>query len=409
MFLVARWYSAYRLLLFLLMTTVRYIARGITGVTLLVWLMALMGCGERNTFQEPPPPAVTVAEPYHGPVTVYTIMTGQTAAVDMVEVRARVKGFLETMDFEPGSLVEEGQLLFTLQKEEFQADLEAAMGALASAQAKAKLEETTYQRNQQLYANEAISELDLLASKADLDLALGNVEQAQAAVSTAKLNLGYTEIVAPIAGRISRELVGIGNLVGADGNTKLTSIVSMDPMYVYFTIDERTMLQFTKGGIRPRQEVKEAPRVSLVLADGEVYAQEGYVDFADNRINSETGTLESRAVFPNPDFILLPGLFAKVRYAQVKENSIVVPDEILQRDLAGSYVLVVGTDNVVARRGVTKGPLVEQGRVIEKGLEANDVIIVAGMQRARPGGKVTPQRAGAEPAQPTPAKGETQQ
>lgn len=366
-------------------------------------MLILSGCAERNTFQEPPPPAVTVGEPYSGPVTIYNIMTGQTAAVDTVDVRARVKGFLETMDFDPGSIVEDGQLLFTLQPEEFQADLEAAQGALVSAEAQARLQETTYQRNQQLYANEAISELDLLASKADLDLAKGNVEQAQAALNTAQLNLSYTKIKAPIQGRISREEVGIGNLVGADGNTKLTSIVSMDPMYVYFTVDERQMLKFNKGGVRPTQEQREAPVVSLLLADGEVYPQEGYVDFADNRINAETGTLEVRAVFPNPDYTLLPGLFAKVRFAEKREKAIVVPDAIVQRDLAGAYVLVVSSDNVVSRRGVAKGPLVEQGRVITDGLEASDLVILDGLQRARPGGKVTPQRKGEQTAPPKPA------
>lgn len=371
-------------------------------------LVILSGCAERNTFQEPPPPAVTVAEPFEGTVTIYTEMTGQTDAVDMVDVRARVKGFLETMEFEAGSIVEKGQLLFTLQPEEYQADLESAQGALASAKAQAKLAETTYQRNQQLYANEAISELDLLASKADLDLALGNVEQAQSTVSTADLNLGYTQIIAPIKGRISRELVGIGNLVGADGNTKLTSIVSTDPMYVYFTVDERTMLKLHKGGIVPEIEEKAAPKVSMLLADGEVYAEEGYVDFADNRINPETGTLQARAVFPNPEGLLLPGLFAKVRLANQKDKAIVVPDAVVQRDLSGSYVLVVGSDNVVARRGVKKGPLVEQGRVIEDGLQADDLVIVAGLQRARPGGTVTPQRQGEAAAAAQPAKPATQ-
>lgn len=362
----------------------------------MVVAVLLAGCAKRNEFQEPPPPPVTVALPFEGDVTVYNIMTGQTDAVDMVDVRARVKGFLQSMDFDAGSIVEEGALLFTIEPDEYEASLESAKGALSSAVAQARLADTTYQRNQQLYANEAISELDLLATKADLDLAKGNVEQAQAAVRTAELNLSYTEIVAPIGGRISRELIGVGNLVGSDGNTTLTTIVKMDPMYVYFTVDERMMLNFSKSGVRPRDKPEDSPQVSLVLADGEVYPQEGYVDFADNRINPETGTLEARAVFPNPEFTLLPGLFANVRFAQINEKAIVVPDAVVQRDLAGAYVLVIGGDNVVERRGVKKGPLVEEGRIIEEGLKANERIVVAGLQRARPGAKVTPQEQGAQ-------------
>jgi len=366
-------------------------------------MLGLIGCSERNEFQQPPPPPVTVAPPYVGPVTVYTIMTGQTASIDIVKVRARVKGFLQSMDFEPGGLVEAGQLLFTLEPDEYEANLEAAQGKLTSAIAQEKLQETTYQRNQQLYANEAISELDLLASKADLDLARGQVEEARAAVRTAELNLSYTQIVAPISGRIGREMVGVGNLVGADGNTELTDIVVMDPMYVYFTLDERMLLRFNKQGVRPEDDEDEAPKVSLVTADGEVYPDTGYVDFAGNQINPQTGTLEARAVFPNPDYILLPGLFANIRFAEVTETAIVVPDAVVQRDLAGNFILVVGSDNIVQRKNVEKGPLVEQGRVITKGLSASDRIIVAGMQRARPDAPVTPQPAKAPPSsQPQP-------
>ncbi|WOO43449.1 efflux RND transporter periplasmic adaptor subunit [Rubellicoccus peritrichatus] len=372
-------------------TSSRYIS-----ITTMVVAALIAGCAKRNVFQEPPPPPVTVAFPFEGNVTVFNIMTGQTDAVDMVDVRARVKGFLQTMDFDPGSIVEEGDLLFTIEPDEYEAALESAKGALSSAVAQARLAETTYQRNQQLYSNEAISELDLLATKADLDLAKGNVEQAQAAVRTAELNLGYTKIDAPITGRISRELIGVGNLVGSDGNTTLTTIVKMEPMYVYFTVDERMMLNFSKSGVRPRDTPEDSPQVSLVLADGAVYPQEGYVDFADNRINPQTGTLEARAVFPNPDYVLLPGLFANVRFAEIKEKAIVVPDAVVQRDLAGDYVLVVGGDDVVERRGVKKGPLVEEGRIINEGLKASDRIVVAGLQRARPGAKVTPQEQGAQ-------------
>lgn len=349
-----------------------------------------MGCAERNEFQAPPPPSVIVDTPFVGDVTVYQIMTGQVDAVESVKITARVQGFLQSVDFQAGSLVEKGQLLFTIEPDEYEAALEAAQGSLSSAIAKEKLESTTYARKQQLYANEAISELDLLASKADLDLASGRVEEARAAVRNAELNLGYTKIHSPIDGRIGRDLINVGNLVGAPGSSELTTVVAIDPAYVYFTVDERELLHFLKKGERADTDRSKATKVSLVLTDGEVFPHEGHVDFAGNVINRETGTLEVRAVFPNPDGTLIAGMFANVRFADVQEKAIVVPDACIQRDLAGDYVYTVGPDNVVSRQAITKGPLVAEGRIVEDGLKADSRVIVSGVQRARPGAPVTP-------------------
>ncbi|MEO0796449.1 MAG: efflux RND transporter periplasmic adaptor subunit [Verrucomicrobiota bacterium] len=356
---------------------------------LLVACLFLTGCPKRNEFAEPPPPTVTVAEVQPQSVTVYDSLPGQTAAVSEVEVVARVQGFLLTQDFRAGSDVEEGQLLFTIDPAEYEANLKAAQGQLSSAIAQRDLADTTYQRNRELFATQAISELELLKSEADLDLAKGGVEQAQATLEQAKLDLGYTKVQSPIDGQISREFIDVGNLVGPGSNSSLARVVSFDPMYFYFDADERTFLKYLQRDRELRSERKSAQlSVSLQLADGSIYPEAGRIDYVDNQINRETGTIEVRAVFPNPTRLLYPGLFGNVRFADDIEEAIVVPEAVLQKDLAGSFVLVVNADNMVESRYVTKGARVDQGIILEKGLEPGSRLIVNGIQRARPGAKV---------------------
>ncbi len=366
-------------------------------------LLLLAGCGRENQFVAPPPPPVVVEPPYQGEVTVYTPVAGQTRARDTVEIRARVKGYLESVDFKPGSLVEQGKLLFTIEPQTYEAALQSAEGQLASATASRDLADTTYQRNEQLFTSDAISELDLLRSKAELDLSEAGVSQAEAAVESASLDLGYTEIYAPLAGRISRNLVTEGNLVGSGEPTLLATIVQMDPMDVYINIDERTLLDLLKQYGQPgdRQGARRGGRmtVQLELTDGTLYAQKGRVDYIANTVDPMTGTIEVRVSFPNEEGTLIPGLFGKVLFAETTPDAIVVPEACIQQDLAGSYVLVVNDENVVETRYIEKGPLVEEGRVVTKGLEPNEQVIVNGIQRARPGGKVAPQNASEAEAQ----------
>lgn len=362
-----------------------YQAAFLIGAGLLV-----AGCSQQNQFQPPPPPPVEIAPPFVGTVTVYTPVTGQTRARDTVEVRARVRGFLQSVDFIPGRLVNENDLLFTIEPETYEAALQSANGQLASAIASRDLADTTYRRNEQLFTSDAISELDLLRSKAELDLSIAGVTQAEAGVEDATLNLSYTEIVAPIQGRISRELVTVGNLVGANESTLLATIVQMDPMDVYINIDERTLLDYLTVYGQSGAKGGHQPRAKLELADGTIYPEIGVVDYYGNVVDPLTGTIEARVTFPNPDMTLIPGLFAKILFAEEVEQAVVVPEACIQRDLAGDYVLVVNSEDVVERRGITKGPLVEQGRVVAEGLEPNENVIVRGIQRAREGLKVTP-------------------
>lgn len=359
-------------------------------VTLLITLGVLLaGCLKRNEFAEPPPPAVTVQTVAPHTVTVYDMMPGQTAAVEEVELVARVQGFLQSKEFEAGSQVKKDQVLFIIDPAEYQANLEAAQGKLSSANASRDLADTTFKRNKELFATQAISELEMLQSEADLDLAKGNVEQAKASVQRAELDMGYTKIKSPIDGQVSREFVTTGNLVGPGVSNSLARVVSLDPIYFYFNLDERSFLKYQDIDREyKREKGGKQLEVGLELANGEIFNQRGRIDYADNQVDPQTGTIEVRAVFPNPDKRLYPGLFGNVRFANEVEDAIVVSEEVIQKDLKGDYVLVVGDQNIVAVAYVKKGPRVENGIIIESGLEAGAKLIVNGIQRARPGAPV---------------------
>lgn len=349
----------------------------------------LTGCPKRNEFAEPPPPAVSVESVEPQSVTVYDSMPGQTAAVNRVEVVARVQGFLESKEFDAGAQVSKGQVLFKIDPSEYQANYEAAKGKLSSANAGRDLAETTFKRNKELFATQAISELEMLQSEADLDLSKGNVEQAKASLERAQLDLGYTEIKSPIDGQVSREFISEGNLVGPGISNSLARVVSLDPIYFYFNLDERSFLKYQAIDREYKAKRNNSQlEVTLQLADGEIYPHSGRVDYADNQVDKQTGTVEIRAVFPNPDRLLYPGLFGNVRFANKVEDAVVVPEQILQKDLAGDFVLVVNDQNIVELKRVKKGARVASGIIIEEGLEPGAKLIVNGIQRARPGAPV---------------------
>ena len=354
-------------------------------------LAAAAGCARENVFEPPPPPQVTVQRPVQREVTLYKDFVGRTEASETVEIRARVKGFLETIDFQPSQLVAVGDLLFTIEPESFLAVQASAQAAIDQAKAARDLARVTLDRAQVAYDKEAVSDLEMMEKRAQLDAAEAQVRAAEAELETASLDLSYTTIRAPIAGRVSREYVTIGNLVGSPDATLLTTIIKDDPIYAYFNINERELLPFlVKRRHRDRPERPVVP-ARLQLSDGRDYEHEGEIDFADNTVDAVTGTIQARAKLPNPVGGLIPGLFVRVLLPQEAREVMLVPEVALQRDLAGPYLLIVNGEDAVERRDVDLGDRLKDLRIIESGLEGSEAVIVKGLQRARPGVNVAPQ------------------
>lgn len=367
------------------------------------------GCAKENTFQAPPPPKVTVAQPVQQDVTLYTSVPGRTAPVDAVEIRARVSGRLESKNFEPGTVVEAGSTLFTIERKHYETAVASAEAQVASAQASLDLTEARLKRSQKAAETGAISEIDLLIAQADRDSATAALDLAQAALADAALSLEYTEVTTPISGLASRERVSVGNLVGSNGQTLLTTVVQQEPLYLYFDINERLILPYLLNDENPNRERQEARKnrpaaIRIQLANGTVLEERAKLDYADNTVNPATGTIEVRAVFPNETQKMVPGLFVTVQLPRAVEAAVLVPERAVQRDLAGAYMLTVAADGTVERRGVVTGDKFQTLRIIQEGLSVDDVFVLDGVQRARPGGKVqTEQTAFEVPSADTPA------
>lgn len=367
-----------------------------------VSIALLFSCGPKNTYAPSPPPPVTVQQPLVEDTTTYLEFPGRTEAFEAVEIRARVKGFLQSIEFQAGSYVEENALLFKIEPEQFQAALEAAKGELE--RAKANLEIATANRERRARASKTggVSKIDVLSAVADEKAAEAAIKIALANVDDARRNLDYTEIRSPIAGRISRSLVDVGNLVGASEPTLLTTVVRDDPIYVNFEANERAILPYLSE--RPNKQQPEfTPReagykVKLLLADGTEYPLIGEIDFIDNVIDPETGTVKVRARFDNSKGDLAAGLFVRVLVPEEAKNALLVPREALQRDLGGTFALVVGKDDVVERRPVKTAQNVGALQIVTEGLQPPDRVIVKGLQSAREGVKVSPEAAPAAPA-----------
>jgi RND family efflux transporter MFP subunit len=373
----------------------------------LVWLAIAGGCGPGNEYAAPPPPPVTVSLPELREITRFADYTGTTRAVEAVDVRARVQGFLQSIHFEPGDFVDKGTLLFIIDPEPFEVALESAQAKLAGVRAQLELTKAELERREQALETRAISELEVIQTRAQRDQARADVRSAAAAVADARLDLDYAHVKAPIEGRVGRNLVDVGALVGAGDATLLAQMVRYAPVHVYFNLSERDVLSLQKRSrsLRDAEGVayddREPTPIHVGLADEEGYPHEGRVDYTGLRVDPETGTFEVRGVLPNdgpPDEIMMPGLFVRVRIPVGREEqAMLVSQRALGADQGGRFVLVVGSEDVVEQRYVKVCPEIDGMAVIESGLRPDDRVVVKGVQRARPGAKVTPHTDGAAP------------
>jgi len=367
---------------------------------LIVLAIGLAGCEQRQqaAAATPPPPAVTVAQPVKRTVTDWDEFTGRFAAVEEVDVKARVGGFVTNVEFKDGDMVHTGDLLYLIDSRPFEAVAEQADGQLADARAKTELAKRDLDRGLSLVQSSAVSEQVVDQRRQALQAAHAAETIAEGALKAAKLNVEFTHVLAPITGRVSRHLVSVGNLVqGSDNGTStlLTTIVSLDPIYIYFDVDEATYLKNNKlwfEGKRPSS--RDTPNPVQVTLTGEAKpSHEGHMDFIDNRLDVSTGTLRSRAVIPNHDLSILPGQFGRVRLiGSSPYEALLLPDTAIATDQSRKIVFVVKDDDTVEARAVELGPLDDGLRVIRTGLKPEDRVIIDGIQRARVGAKVAPHK-----------------
>jgi len=368
----------------------------------------LAGCGSKET-SPPSPPSVTVAAPETREVTVYKTFPSTLQGVSEVEIRARATGYLEKTNFDEGSFVNKGDLLFIIEQAPYKLAVESAQADLERAEAGRELAETRKQRFELALQTNSVSEVEVDIAAAELAQAIASVNQAKAHLNNAKLDLSYTTVHAPISGRISLANVSDENLVGYSEPTIITSIVDDSTIEAYFEIPEREAIKFLRQ--RSDQKINEhvsGLEVKLELADRSIYGTIGHIDFMDNKVDSMTRTIRARAIFDNAKYELTSGLFATVQVPVAPDQrnptetkAIVVPAEVVLRDIGGRYVWVVDEQNIVHRRSVDVGetiikPASGVGKaavrqtIILDGLNASEKIIVSGLQRARDGAPVTP-------------------
>ena len=337
------------------------------------------------------PPEVTVAQALSRKVSDSAEFTGRLQAVDTVQVRPRVGGFVESVHFEEGALVHKGDVLFQLDARPYQAEVDRLSANQAQARAELSLAETNQRRAAMLLAQHAIAQQEADRQNTAEQSARARLGAATAALAAARLNLDFTRVRAPIDGRVSNARVTPGNLVTSQD--VLTSVVSVNPVYVYFDVDEQTWLKLDHLRANARLVGRSARiRVAMGLADESGHPHQGRLDFVDNQLHSSTGTIRLRAVFDNADGLYTPGLYARVQLQSGKARPrVLVDDRAIGTDLGNQFVYVLDKQHKVQYRKVSTGPLFHGLRVIDSGLEPNDIVVVNGLQRVRPGAEVNPQ------------------
>lgn len=382
--------------------------RSLPRVVLVVLLAA---CGKAPPSGPPPDPEVSVALVAEQEVTEWDEYTGRLEAVNTVEIRPQVAGVLQSVSFVEGKEVKRGDLLFEIDPRPFEAELERADAALEQSRTAAELAATDLARAERLLSSRAVSREEYEQRVAASRSAAAAVRSAEAVLAVARLNLGYTRIVSPIDGRIGRAEVTPGNLVAAGPGTtatRLAVVVSLQPMYAYFEASEQDYLKYmdlARSGARPLSRDVQNP-VYMSVGNEATFKHQGYMDFVDNRVEAGTGTLLGRAVFPNPDRHLTPGMFVRVRLlGRPTYRGLLITDRAISTDQDRRFVLVVGAGDKLEYRAVTTGPMVEGLRVVREGLKAGDRIVINGLQRVRPGMVIKPvvvpmEAQGATPAAP---------
>jgi multidrug efflux system membrane fusion protein len=369
-------------------------ARAILLSCLFVMAQLLAGCDQMPAATAAPPP-VTVARPLQKSITEWDEYTGRFVAVETVEVRARVSGFIDSVHLNEGQMVKQNDLLFVIDQRPYKIAVEQAQADVERAQAKLEIASLDVQRATPLLRNQSLTEREFDTRKSTERDAVGQVAAADAAVKQAQLNLEWTEVRAPTSGRISDRRVDAGNLItgGQSGATLLTVIVSTDPIHFVFDGSEADFLRYLRqaaAGTRPSSRDVQNP-VSVRLADEADYTHHGRMDFVDNALNLKTGTIRGRAVFENKDGLLTPGFFGRLRLFGGEHDALLVPDAAVASDQSRKIVFTVADDGTVGTKLVELGPIVNGLRVIRSGLAPTDRIVIDGLQRARSGQKVKPE------------------
>ncbi len=397
--------------------------------------LPVAGCTPSNQYQAPPPPKVTVAQPLVQTVNDYLEETGSTEAVELVQVRARVRGFIERINFEPGEEVagetgfydeelkddglpppddaastavpagdenagakKQADVLFVIEKQLYQAEVEQKQAELNIAKSEFNDADAQYRRAIPLAEKNVITQEDLGIRKATMEVTKAKIESAVATLNEAKINLAYCDVVSPIDGRVGKPLVKLGNLVDGGEATHLVSVVRYDPIYVNFSISETTWQEINERRRArgepelPRSDYAEIKMFAARQIDGDDYPFAGHLNYVALEIEGSTGTRPIRGIFPNPEKRLIPGMFVKVRVPmQPLVDALLVPEASIGTDQAGRYVLVVDNDDTVERRGVVVGPRIKGMQVVRAGIQPTDRVVIDGSQRARVGGKVAPE------------------
>jgi RND family efflux transporter MFP subunit len=360
-------------------------------------LMLLPGCERAAPPKALPPPEVTVSQPIQREVIRWDEYSGYLSSPKTVTVSARVSGLIEAAPFREGAIVHAGDLLFKIDPRPFQADLDNKRAAVAQAEAAAEQTRADFARSIQLFRARVIAQANYDSSKASYDEAAASLSAAEAALETSRLNLQWTEVRAPITGRISRMNVTVGNLVngGSGQATPLTTIVSIDPLYCYISVPQSLALRYRELALQQKANIA-ATRIPcfLRLENDTTFGRQGLIDFVDNQVDVETGTVQIRCVFANPTTLLMPGLFAVMRIpASARYSALLIPDAAVNTDQNERYLLVVGSNDVVQRRAVNLGALFVTLRAITAGLKPDEWVIVNGTQSVLPGARVNPHEA----------------